>query len=97
MSESRTVTLVASGQQWANSKVVAEKTLGQRPGVIHVDLNPTAQTATIDYDTSVTTLQDLSEWVRKCGLHCSGASVPDHICDPLAEPETFTKGASNDV
>jgi cation transport ATPase len=29
---------------------------------------------------------ELAGWVRDCGYHCAGQSVPDHICDPLAEP-----------
>jgi Cu2+-exporting ATPase len=29
----------------------------------------------------------LRDWVRDCGYHCAGQSVPDHICDPMAHPD----------
>lgn len=51
-----------------------------------VDANPVSQTATVTYDPTRTTVADLRGWIRDCGYHCSGQSVPDHICDPLAEP-----------
>ena len=47
---------------------------------------PCAQTATVTYDPSRTSVAELAGWVRDCGYHCAGQSVPDHICDPLAEP-----------
>ncbi|MDT2006278.1 hypothetical protein FXW78_19180 [Rhodococcus opacus] len=24
---------------------------------------------------------DLTGWLRNCGFHCAGRSVPDHVCD----------------
>ena len=56
------------------------------PGVLEVEANPVAQTATVTYDPSRTSVAELAGWVRDCGYHCAGQSVPDHICDPLAEP-----------
>ncbi len=38
------------------------------------------------YDPALTSVADLRDWVHECGLHCAGQSVPNHICDPLAEP-----------
>ncbi len=81
-----TALIEAGGLQWASEKNVIEKALKNRPGVISVDANPVAQTATITYDQSVTTVVDLRNWVRECGYHCRGQSVPSHICDPLIEP-----------
>ena len=72
--------------QWASSKNVAEAVLSRRPGVLDVEANPVAQTATVTYDPSRTSVAELAGWVRDCGYHCAGQSVPDHICDPLAEP-----------
>jgi P-type Cu2+ transporter len=87
MTENRsTAVLEVSGVQWASSKNVAEAVLSRRPGVIEVDANPVAQTATVTYDPSQTSVAELAGWVRDCGYHCAGQSVPDHICDPLAEP-----------
>jgi P-type Cu2+ transporter len=74
------------GVQWATSKNRVEAVLSRRPGVLEVDANPVAQTATVTYDPSQTSVAELAGWVRDCGCHCAGQSVPEHICDPLAEP-----------
>ena len=81
-----TAVLEVSGVQWASSKNVAEAVLSRRPGVLDVEANPVAQTATVIYDPSRTSVAELAGWVRDCGYHCAGQSVPEHICDPLAEP-----------
>ena len=92
MTENRsTAVLEVSGVQWASSKNVAEAVLSRRPGVIEVDANPVAQTATVTYDPSQTSVAELAGWVRDCGYHCAGQSVPEHICDPsrnLHRPRT---------
>jgi Cu2+-exporting ATPase len=81
-----TAVLEVSGVQWASEKNVAEAVLSRRPGVLEVDANPVAQTATVTYDPEQTSVAELAGWVRDCGYHCAGQSVPEHICDPLAEP-----------
>ncbi|HJY43057.1 MAG TPA: heavy metal translocating P-type ATPase [Propionibacteriaceae bacterium] len=81
-----TAVLEVSGVHWAASKNVTEAVLSRRPGVLGVAANPVAQTATVTYDPSRTSVAELAGWVRDCGYHCAGQSVPDHICDPLAEP-----------
>lgn len=81
-----TAVLEVSGVQWATSKNVAEAVLSRRAGVIAVDANPVAQTATVTYDPDRTNLVELREWVRDCGFHCAGQSVPTHVCDPMLEP-----------
>src|SRR5918993_5418766 len=75
-----------SGVQWATEKAVVESVLGRRPGVLGVEANPVAQTATVTYDSRVTSVPELASWVRDCGYHCRGLSIPEHICDPLADP-----------
>jgi Cu2+-exporting ATPase len=85
-SGSTTAVLEVSGVHWASSKNVAEAVLGRRPGVLAVEANPVSQTATVTYDPAVTDLSQLRAWVRDCGYHCQGQSVPQHICDPMAEP-----------
>jgi P-type Cu2+ transporter len=71
----------------ASEKAVVEAVLGRRPGVERVEANPVAQTATVTYDAARTSLAELRRWVEDCGLHCAGQSVPEHICDPLLEPD----------
>jgi len=57
-----------------------------------VDANPVAQTATVVYDASRTSVADLKRWVEECGYHCAGQSVPDHICDAMEEPKPPASG-----
>ena len=59
--------------------------LRNRSGVLGVEANPVAQTATVTFDPEVTSVDELSRWVEDCGYHCAGRSVPGHVCDPLAE------------
>ena len=84
--QQRTAVLAVSGVQWASEKAVAESVLGRRPGVLSVEANPVSQTATVAYDPSRTSVAELAGWVRDCGYHCAGQSVPQHVCDPAAEP-----------
>ena len=76
------------GVQWATQKNGVEAILGRRPGVVSVNANSLAQTASVSFDPSITSLTDLQEWVQDCGYHCAGRSVPAHVCDPLAMPST---------
>ncbi|MEO8093181.1 MAG: heavy metal translocating P-type ATPase, partial [bacterium] len=77
----------------ASEKAVVESAIGRRPGVIEVDANPVSQTATVVYDPIGTSLKDLRRWVTECGYHCAGQSVPEHICDPMLEPDPATAEA----
>ncbi|GAA3166222.1 heavy metal translocating P-type ATPase [Blastococcus jejuensis] len=84
--QQQTVVLEVAGVHWASEKAVTEAVLGRRPGVLHVEANPVGQTATVTYDPAQTSVAQLSGWVRDCGYHCAGQSVPQHVCDPAAEP-----------
>ena len=64
-----------------------ESALARRPGVLSVEANAAAQTATVAYDPAVTSVHELRRWVEACGFHCAGQSVPGHICDPLTEAD----------
>ncbi|WP_284235028.1 heavy metal translocating P-type ATPase [Mycobacterium antarcticum] len=74
------------GLNWATSTAVVEAALLKRPGVTSVDANAVNQTATVVYDPSSTSVAELAGWIRQCGFHCAGRSVPDHVCDPMSEP-----------
>jgi copper chaperone CopZ len=65
--------LHVGGLYYASEKAVVEHVLGRRPGVISVDANPVAQTATVVYDPELTSVQALREWVEECGYHCAGS------------------------
>jgi P-type Cu2+ transporter len=83
MNASRGAVLQVGGLHWATSEDVIEKALRSRPGVESVDANAANQTAYVSYDAATTSVEELSGWVRECGYHCDGQSVPDHICPPL--------------
>ena len=82
-----TMVLDVSGLRWASEQNVIARRLGRRPGVLDVEVNPVAQTATVTFDPSRTSLIQLRRWVIECGYHCAGQSVPAHICDPMTEPD----------
>jgi Cu2+-exporting ATPase len=77
--------LHVGGLHYASEKAVVERVLRARPGVVGVDANPVAQTATVEYNPTGTSVEALTQWVEECGYHCAGRSVPGHVCDPLAQ------------
>ena len=81
-----TAVLEVQGLHWATEKAVVEATLGRLGGVHMVDANPVAQTATVTYDPTTTSVAELRRWVEECGYHCAGQSVPAHVCHPMEEP-----------
>jgi Cu2+-exporting ATPase len=78
-----TVVMHTGGIYRGSEKAVVEKALGSRPGVLAVEANPAAQTANVTYDPSRTNVADLRRWIRECGYHCAGQSVPEHVCLPM--------------
>jgi Cu2+-exporting ATPase len=82
-----TAVLHVGGLHYATEKTVVERVLAARPGVIAVEANPVAQTATVEYEPDETSVEELQRWVEECGYHCAGRSTPGHVCDPLAERE----------
>jgi Cu2+-exporting ATPase len=82
-----TTVLHVGGLHWATSTASVEAALRRRPGVASVEANAANQTATVTYDPTQTSVEQLSKWVQDCGFHCAGRSVPNHVCDAMAEPE----------
>ena len=80
-----TAVLHVGGLHYASEKAVVEGVLGRRPGVLGVEANAVAQTATVTFDPAVTSVAKLRQWVQDCGYHCAGQSLAGHVCDPLAE------------
>jgi P-type Cu2+ transporter len=91
-----TAVLEVAGVHWASEKATVERVLGRRPGVVSVEANPVGQTATVTYDPARTSVADLAAWIRDCGYHCAGQSVPQHVCDPAAEPQPRDPGGRDD-
>src|SRR5579864_538008 len=91
----QTVVLHTGGLNWATEKAVVEKVLRKQPGVLRVEANPVAQSATVTFDSARTSVAELRGWVEQCGLHCAGQSVPAHVCDPMQEPEAAIADAAH--
>jgi Cu2+-exporting ATPase len=78
-----TTVLHVGGLRWATEQAVIERTLSRRPGVLSVEANAVAQTATVSFDPTQTDVTALRAWIEECGFHCAGQSVPGHVCDPM--------------
>jgi P-type Cu2+ transporter len=85
-SHSVTVVLHTGGLLYSGEAAVVERSLAKRAGVHKVDANSVAQTATVSFDPTQTSVASLKTWVEECGYHCAGQSVPNHICDAMEEP-----------
>jgi P-type Cu2+ transporter len=81
-----TVVLHVGNHYRGSEKLVVEKALGSRPGVIEAEANPAAQTATVTYDPQLTSVEQLRRVVEDRGFACAGCNVPGCICDPRQEP-----------
>ncbi len=81
-----TVVLHVGNQYRGSEKLVVEKALRSQPGVILVEANPAAQTATVTYDPRLTSVGELRHVAAECGFECAGCNVPGCCCDPLQEP-----------
>jgi P-type Cu2+ transporter len=78
----------ATAHDGTTSTVVLDVTgmlLGTQQHTVETVLRA-AQTATITYDPTVTSVVQLRGFVEDCGMHCAGRSVPAHVCDAMAEP-----------
>ncbi|MGH3039524.1 MAG: cation transporter, partial [Gaiellaceae bacterium] len=82
-----TAVLHVGGIYRGSEHAVVMRALAGRPGVLAVEANPVAQTATVTYDPELTSVSELRAWLEECGYHCAGRSVPCAICDPLAAEE----------
>ncbi|MEW2011109.1 heavy-metal-associated domain-containing protein [Microbacterium sp. NPDC078814] len=96
--DTRTIVLEVAGPQWASSKALIESTLSRHPGIVAVDADPVARSATVTYDIELTSQAHLREWMRDCDAHCAGQPVPAHVCDPAIDatrvPTPATGGES---
>ena len=62
-----------------------EKQLRRLPGVSDVQVNYVGGGATVVHDATLTNVAALHAQVERCGYHCRGESVPDHLCEPHAK------------
>src|SRR5262245_43257509 len=57
-----------------------EKQIGRMSGVRQVMASIASNSATVEYDESVTSAAALKDKINECGFHCTGEVVPEHIC-----------------
>jgi Cu2+-exporting ATPase len=93
----QTEVLDIRGLRFATETNVVEAVLGRRPGVLEVDANGTAQTATVTFDPAQASLRDLQGWVQECGYHCAGLSVPHHLCAPMPAETAIPAGGAHEM
>src|SRR5450759_3871528 len=60
-----------------------EKQIKRRDGVVRADANFLSGTATIAYDGTRVTPDDINRFIADCGYHCRGEVLPAHVCEPL--------------
>jgi P-type Cu2+ transporter len=81
-----TVVLHVGEQYRGSEKLVVESALSRLPGVLAVDANPAAQTATVTFDPDRSSVAELRRAAEGAGYECAGCSMPCCQVDPLHEP-----------
>ncbi|WP_406731445.1 cation transporter [Streptomyces sp. NBC_01794] len=67
--ERSTAVLDVRGLSWASQQSTVAAVLGRRPGVLQVEVNPVAQSATVVFDPRRTSLAELRRWVEGACPH----------------------------
>jgi P-type Cu2+ transporter len=78
----KTATLDVGGMLSVLDYQAVEKQLGWISGVQHATASIASNSATVEYDETVTSMAALKDKINKCGFHCSGQIMPKHICEP---------------
>jgi Cu2+-exporting ATPase len=67
-----------------------EKRLLNHSGIQNIEANFLTGTASVKYDESKVTLEEIKKLISECGYHCSGEQVPAHISIPLDHPDSHS-------
>ena len=78
----RETTVQVDGMMSILDDVGVEKQIRRRDGVVSVDANFLSGSATIVYDETRVTPNDITTFVAECGYHCRGEVAPAHVCEP---------------
>ncbi len=76
----RTCVIEVGGMLSALSGRGVEKQLMKLPGIESASVNYVGGSATVIYDERVIGLKELKIRIHECGYHCSGESLPKHVC-----------------
>ena len=82
----KSVTVEIGGLVSSLSAEGVRRQLLKLPGVHHADVNYVGASATIHYDERQLSVEDIQRRIADCGYHCSGESLPHHLCAPAAAP-----------
>ena len=74
-----------------------ERQIKRRDGVTRVDANFLSGTATVLYDETRVTPDDIKTFVADCGYHCRGEVMPAHVCEPSKSNGTRTRPIEHEV
>ncbi|HZQ14092.1 MAG TPA: heavy metal translocating P-type ATPase [Pseudolabrys sp.] len=70
-----------------------EKQLKDVPGVYMASVNIATNTAAVEYDEKLTTVEALRAKIIECGFHCRGEALPEHVCEsPPATRQAMQHG-----
>jgi P-type Cu2+ transporter len=82
----KTVVVGIDGMMSICDGLGVEKRLLNHPGIQGVEANFLTGTATVKYDDSKVTLEEIKKLISECSYHCSGEQVPTHISNPSDPP-----------
>jgi P-type Cu2+ transporter len=78
----KTATLDVGGMLSMLDYQAVEKQLGRIPGVQRATASIASNSVTVEYDETVTNVGALKDKVNECGFHCTGQTMPKHVCEP---------------
>jgi Cu2+-exporting ATPase len=78
----KTATLDVGGMLSMLDYQGVEKQLGRIAGVRRATASIASNSATVEYDETITSLAALKDKINECGFHCTGEIVPKHVCEP---------------
>lgn len=67
------------------SALSVEKQLTKLPGIEKTGVNCVGGSAAVVYDDKIIGLKEIKAGVQECGYHCSGESLPKHVCQAGAD------------
>jgi P-type Cu2+ transporter len=89
----KTVVVNIDGMMSICDGLGVEKRLLNYPGIHDIEANFLTGTATVKYDESKVTLEEIKKLISECSYHCSGEQVPAHISKPLDPPDSHSAAA----
>ncbi|MBI5716363.1 MAG: copper-translocating P-type ATPase [Burkholderiales bacterium] len=72
-----------------------QRQIAALPGVHHVDVNYVAGSATVHYDETKCSLEDIRRRIVECGYHCRGEMLPAHVCRPEGHADAHSEHAGH--